>query len=76
MAIGAFQVIEELETELDVGGMEANEVAQEGERALGIVLKAGNGFAEHRTPKLAAIAAGGGEPAAEIFEIGELEAVE
>lgn len=76
MAVGALEMLEELEAKIDVARVEAHEVTEEGERALGIVVQTGCGFAERGASNLAAVAAGGGEPAAELFEVGELEAVE
>ena len=68
--------IEELKAELHVGWLEADEVANEGKRTLGIIGEARCGLREHGDSELAAIAARRGQPSLELFEIGKIEAFE
>jgi hypothetical protein len=76
MATCVFEELEKGEATLRVRRLEPNQVTRERECALRVVCESGNRFGEDADAKLAAVAAGGGQPRSEVVEVGELEAFE
>jgi hypothetical protein len=75
-AVGALEKLEQLETKLDVGRVQPDEIADQRKGPLGVVAEAGHGFGQNGDAKLTAITTGPGQPSLELFEIGELEVFE